>query len=161
YTHEKFSLDQLATAINPAGTQVGTLLVTDDQDSTYSEYAAFADLTYHVTDRFDIQVGGRQGHNKVANVRGVLTGPLVGGVSVVPVTESTGDVFTYLVTPRFKISPNVMLYGRFASGYRPGGPNSLLAAANGAPPEFDPDKTENYEFGVKGDFFDHVLSVDA
>ena len=44
-----------------------------------------------------------------------------------------------------------------ASGYRAGGPN----AAPGTPPQYKPDKTENYELGVKGDFFDHVLSVDA
>lgn len=51
-----------------------------------------------------------------------------------------------------------MVYARFASGYRPGGPN---AAQPGVPRAFSPDKTENYEFGFKGDFLDRVLSVDA
>jgi outer membrane receptor protein involved in Fe transport len=51
-----------------------------------------------------------------------------------------------------------MLYARFASGYRPGGTN---LGAPGAPPTYAPDKTQNYEVGVKGDFLDHRLSVDA
>jgi outer membrane receptor protein involved in Fe transport len=52
-----------------------------------------------------------------------------------------------------------MIYARFASGYRPG--NANLYAGTGTPPHYDPDKTQNYEIGAKGDFFDHKLSVDA
>jgi outer membrane receptor protein involved in Fe transport len=50
-----------------------------------------------------------------------------------------------------------MVYARLASGYRAGGPN----AAPGAPHEYSPDKTQNYELGMKGDFLDHSLSLDA
>jgi outer membrane receptor protein involved in Fe transport len=48
-----------------------------------------------------------------------------------------------------------MLYARFASGYRPGGPQPN-ATAVGSPPFFDSDTTRNYELGVKGEAFDHV-----
>jgi outer membrane receptor protein involved in Fe transport len=50
-----------------------------------------------------------------------------------------------------------MLYARLASGYRAGGINGA------AFPQFsyEPDKTYNYEIGLKGDFLDHALSVDA
>jgi iron complex outermembrane recepter protein len=63
------------------------------------------------------------------------------------------------VTPRMKISQDLMMYLRFASGYRPGGPN--LVTSNTLPAQYDPDKTLNYEIGLKGDFLEHTLSVDT
>jgi outer membrane receptor protein involved in Fe transport len=50
-----------------------------------------------------------------------------------------------------------MVYARFASGYRPGGPNPVP----GVPRQYDPDRTQDYDLGVKGDFLDHRLSIDA
>jgi len=53
------------------------------------------------------------------------------------------------------------VYGRLASGYRPGGPNSPDRIVEGAPSGFRPDKTQNYEIGAKGDFLDHTLTFDS
>jgi outer membrane receptor protein involved in Fe transport len=53
-----------------------------------------------------------------------------------------------------------MAYARLASGYRPGGPNPALPGAV-VPPKYAPDKTQNYELGLKGDILDHTLSFDA
>jgi outer membrane receptor protein involved in Fe transport len=80
--------------------------------------------------------------------------------SITPEADAKDNVFTYLVTPRFKVSPNLMVYARLASGYRPGGANSG-AATFGFPLQYSPDKTQNYEIGAKGDFLDHTFSVDA
>jgi iron complex outermembrane receptor protein len=62
------------------------------------------------------------------------------------------------VTPRFKLSEDLMLYVRLASGYRAGGPNQVVV---GVPPQYQPDKTRNYEVGAKGNFLDHLISFDA
>jgi iron complex outermembrane recepter protein len=130
--------------------------------NTFQEYAGFADLTYHFTDQFDVQVGGRESRITVAQLENVSSGPFVGPVpSITPEVASTADTFTYLVTPRFKLSPDLMLYARLASGYRPGGPQLTAVIAQGAPPAYNPDKTKNYEIGLKGDFFDHTLTVDG
>jgi outer membrane receptor protein involved in Fe transport len=53
-----------------------------------------------------------------------------------------------------------MVYSRIASGYRPGGP-SFNRTLPGAPQSLKADTTENYEVGIKGDVFDHLLSIDA
>ena len=53
-----------------------------------------------------------------------------------------------------------MAYVRLASGYRPGGPNTQAAQFD-FPPSYKPDKTYNYEIGVKADLLDHRLSADA
>jgi outer membrane receptor protein involved in Fe transport len=63
------------------------------------------------------------------------------------------------VTPEFKVSPDLMVYARIASGYRPGGPNLTLSP--GTPTQYDPDKTDNYEIGAKADLLDGRLSIDG
>jgi iron complex outermembrane receptor protein len=130
--------------------------------ATYEEVAAFTDVTIHFTDRFDVQVGGRESQIR-QTFSYIETGPLLfnGGVEVVvPEADSKDNAFTYLVTPRFKVSQNLMVYARLASGYRPGGPNidSSLAGVSSA---YKPDKTENYEVGVKGNALDHKVTFDA
>ena len=51
-----------------------------------------------------------------------------------------------------------MAYARVASGYRPGGPN---ISGIGVPAQYQPDKTKNYEMGLKGDMLGRTLSIDA
>jgi len=134
----------------------------------FSEHAVFGDLTAHFTDRFDVQLGGRESWNSVA-WQLLDVGPAVGlfdgadSPNTLPRQATSGDAFTYLVSPRLKISPDLMIYARVASGYRIGGANSAtpLEAAAGTPVKYDPDKTTNYELGVKGNLLDHGLSFDA
>jgi outer membrane receptor protein involved in Fe transport len=59
------------------------------------------------------------------------------------------------VTPQFFVSPDLQLYARVASGYRIGGPNLENGATGtgpyqGIPAQYNPDKTINYEIGIKG-----------
>jgi outer membrane receptor protein involved in Fe transport len=53
-----------------------------------------------------------------------------------------------------------MVYARLASGYRAGGSNNCITYTS-FPCQFSPDKTQNYEVGVKGDALDHTLSFDT
>src|SRR3546814_4696221 len=51
------------------------------------------------------------------------------------------------------------LYGRVASGYRPGGPNP--GAGFGFPATYSSDTTINYEIGYKASLLDRMLSLEA
>ena len=167
YTHESNppGVGTNIFAVEPSsGVPVGTYL-NDAIASTYTEYAAFTDLTVHFTDRFDVQFGGRESQNRqsysefqagqyVADFL-LLPSPLIQ-----PEERTKDNAFTYLVTPRFKLSPDLMVYARLASGYRVGGPNQHATSFQ-LPLQFKPDKTQNYEVGFKGDFLDHSLAVDA
>ncbi len=129
----------------------------------FEEYAAFANLTVHFTERFDVQFGARQSRNEQEAPSVTVTGQIASlfygtSPSIRPAASSKDDSLTYLVAPRFKVSPDLMVYARFASGYRPGGSNPPLPGIN---PQFDPDTTQNYELGLKGDFLNHLLSFDA
>lgn len=165
YTHEHSLYDQQQFAANPTTGALVDSGADYNWGVTYAEYAAFTDVTFHVTDRFDVQVGGRESHNRQTYSE-IDTGPLVAlfeGLPppvVSPEVVSSQNSFTYLLTPEFKVSSDLMLYARLASGYRPGGPNPT-ASALGLPVSFGADKTRNYEIGAKGDVLAHALSFDA
>src|SRR6185369_17450568 len=92
----------------------------------YNEYAAFTDFTFHLTDRFDLQVGGRESHIRLDRLAQVTTGALFPTPAVATDQKSKANAFTYLLTPQLRISPDLMTYVRLASGYRSGGPNNAL-----------------------------------
>jgi outer membrane receptor protein involved in Fe transport len=55
-----------------------------------------------------------------------------------------------------------LLYGRIASGYRPGGPERPVPGGPpGLPTEFASDSTVNYEVGLKGAFLDKTVTADV
>jgi iron complex outermembrane receptor protein len=166
YTHENSPNIQDVLAENfTSGEVVGSWLH-QLIPSTFEEYAAFTDVTFHLTNQFDVQVGGRESENRQENsqtAQGPYETELLGLPSesfFSPEVKTRDDSFTYLVTPRFRFTPDLMAYARLASGYRPGGPNYNAVAFN-LPPSFKPDKTQNYELGVKGDTLDHILTFDA
>jgi outer membrane receptor protein involved in Fe transport len=87
---------------------VGTVFL-NNQDMTYTEYALFTHLTVRFTDDFDVQVGGRESRNKQTSVT-VSSGPLAGPVPVFLTQETQDNSFTYLLTPRYRLSQELMLY---------------------------------------------------
>ena len=124
---------------------------------SFEESAVFADLTYHFSDRFDIQLGGRESFDRLALP--ITVEPFAGfPTTIAPAESSSSQTFTYLATPRYKLSQDMMLYTRFASGYRPGSPNEAI---QGIPDQSRPDSVESYEAGFKGEFLDHSFSLDA
>ncbi|MBM0106519.1 TonB-dependent receptor [Steroidobacter sp. S1-65] len=163
YTDERVDATGDFAAVNPAdGGVVGTLL-TLATPSDFTEYSAFTNVTFTFTDRFDVQLGGRLSHNELSfhTIRsGVLQPIFFPNAPNVPEVNSEDEPFTYLVTPRWKISRDFMLYARFASGYRPGGPNTTCGTAN-IPCQFGADTTENYEIGLKGAVLEGAVSFDA
>jgi iron complex outermembrane recepter protein len=164
YTHENSSFTQVINATDPYTAELaGQWLGGNVESSTFREYAAFVDFTYHFTERFQVQLGGRESEIRTEAQPYLETGPFLTALSPLtspylnPGLTSKSNPFTYLFTPQFKFSPDVMLYVRLASGYRPGGPNQSLP---GAPAEFKPDKTNDYEIGLKADVLDRTLSFD-
>ena len=158
---DRNDLRQIAYAENPATGQI--VGVGDDgiYHYRYHEYAGFTDLTYHLTDEFSIQGGVR--YSSVENQTGPysIIEPIFTGNSI-PVIQNVLDArfhpVTFLVTPQYNLSQDVMVYARIASGFRPGGGNLVFP---GVPVTFNPDMTDTYEIGLKGDFLDRKLSIDA
>jgi iron complex outermembrane recepter protein len=164
YTHERSRNPQDVQAVPDPLTGVEAGEIVDiDVKTRYREHAAFGSLTFLMSDRFDVQVGGRYSEN-TQRFNQVWAGPLATIIFaqdpyLPPEARPSGDAFTYLVTPRWRLSPDLMLFARVASGYRAGGANSN--GTLGAVPNFAPDTTDNYEVGVRGELFGRAVSFDA
>jgi len=121
-------------------------------DSSYQEYAAFANVTIKFTPKFDLTLGGRYSNNDQDVVQ--ISDGLLFGVAEPTTTPggSSEDVFTYSIAPKFKINDRMAVYARVAKGFRPGGPNVIaLDAPEGTPTSYESDTTINYELGFKGE----------
>jgi outer membrane receptor protein involved in Fe transport len=158
YTREKGLIDQRFNGVAIDSGQIFSDPVLRDLGLTeltshYREIAGFANLTWHITDRFDITGGGRLSENK-QDVTQITGGNplLVGAGGALPEIESKESVFTWQVSPRFEINDATAVYARAAKGYRPGGPNVLPPAAGpDVPRSYDADTIISYELGLKTD----------
>ena len=165
YDHQNSPADGGQWAVVPTTGEVVGQWVEWHYPSTYEEIAGFGDLTFHITDRFDLQLGGRESTNRQTYSE-YDVGPYVPlfesspSPFVFPKVHYEDTDFTYLVAPQFKLSPDSMVYARVASGYRPGGPN-VQGSTILVPRFYDPDTTVNYEIGAKGEVLDHRLQLDA
>src|SRR6185437_5039357 len=144
---------------SPFGVPIGGT----SQPSTYEAYAAYGSITWHVTDRFDIEGGLRYSHDKqhyTEYAYGALVG--LGATPELQQDSRTSDSSTtYSFSPQFHIDDNNMLYLRVASGFLPGGPNVIGPNAVGhIPPTFSPTKLTEYELGLKSTSLDGRLTTD-
>ena len=133
----------------------------DLQPSTYEAYAAYGTITWHVTDRFDVEAGLRYSHDK-QHYTEIGYGLLFGGVppTVLLDKRSSDSSTTFSLTPTFHINDNTMLYARVASGFLPGGPNIVPVGVPNVPATFSPTKLTDYEVGLKSTSADDRLMVD-
>jgi iron complex outermembrane receptor protein len=118
-------------------------------------------LTWHITDKFDATGGARYARDR-QTFEQVGTGLL--GKSA-PTSRSSEHVFTYLANARYHFNADAIGYFRYATGYRPGGPNFIsIDATTGLPigkPTFEADELKSYEVGFKADTSDRRFGIDV
>lgn len=158
YTDEESVNQQFASAADFNGNLIAGLhpLAIVSLPSAYEEVAIFGNASFDLTDRLTIGGGVRLARNE-QDFAQISEGVLVGGTTTLR-GESSEDVFTYMLNATFDLTDQTMLYGRVATGYRPGGPNVALL---GVPPQVDADRLINYEVGVKSDFWDGRALIEA
>jgi iron complex outermembrane recepter protein len=163
FTHESTTLTQpysvrdatdVDTVLAPP---VGGAIIPGD----YKETSGFADVTYHFNKAFDLEVGGRytsvKQWSQVNTFCCILYGPTD---THFPQLNDKESAHTYSVAPRWHITDDTMLYVRYATGFRPGGPNFPVPGFTNPPP-FTSDSTKNYEVGFRTDLFEKTVSIDV
>lgn len=137
--------------------------------SDLEETSVFANGTFELTPQIDLTGGIRYGRidqsfqqtlsgaNFASYNTFLALNRLTPVPAVTPVSGSEDTFTTYLATARYRINPENILFARFATGFRPGGPNLTTP---GLPATFDPDRTTNYEVGYRGRTADGRASID-
>ena len=161
YTREESFQLQTLPATAPTGAPFPLNLLAAELPSLYEETAGFGTLTWHATDRLDLSGGLRFATNEQTyeqNASGLLGGPA-------PKRGSDENVTTYLANARYRLTDHSIGYLRYATGYRPGGPNMVLndpvTGTPLAPPTFNSDSLDSYEAGYKASTADGRFSIDA
>lgn len=167
YTEEDSdNITRLLNASSADGTLNGAPLFIGHIPTKYREVAGFSDVTVYLSEKADITLGLRYSRNDqdyTQRNRGLFNNPVNPSLLSVREADSSENVTTYLVNPRYRLNADVMLYARVASGFRPGGPNLITYDAQGRPlgdPTFESDTLWSYEAGVKGIFLDGRATLD-
>ena len=143
----------------------GLGLALNSKEWTVDSMAVFADLTWHMSDRLDLIVGGRYTKDDVENtLRAFGIAPFVNDCGdfwcsfgnlprpEVNADESFSD-FAPRVVARYQLNDDVNIYGSISKGYKAGG-NSVgnNTNADGQPGfsvPFNEEVVWNYEIGFK------------
>lgn len=132
-------------------------------------WALFADATYAVTPKFEIDVAARYDEDSRKNTTNTPTAFLPDpSASTGEVRKHTWSELQPKGTLRYKPVDNVTLYGGWSRGFRSGGFNqtgvgAVAAASNppvlGVHDLFEGEVADTWEVGVKGQFFGRRLNV--
>lgn len=142
------------TTLDTPAPAPNNVILTEDTLSTYQQSAAYANARYYFTPKADIGFGLRYTHDDT-DANDTTNGTHL-------IANQSSNFTSFMLAPRYLLSPDTTLYARVASASRPGGPNFLTAAGvtGGAQSSFTPDKLISYETGVKTTAFDGKLSAD-
>jgi iron complex outermembrane receptor protein len=153
YSNEKtMQTDVIFNNADPKGQLLGLPIGRFDLPSTAKDFALFANATVKFSPKLDVTAGARQTWNdQVFSSSGIgfVVNPTAPTTAIIARGTSKESVQTYLFNLRYRPTDATMIYGRIASGYRPGGPNLQTGGAGSGNQSFASDKLWNYEVGLK------------
>ena len=160
-SHQEAYADDLL--IGPGGF---TFLRTIDDALENTSWAAYANVSYAITERLNVAAGVRytdetkeygRTTSTFSNFPFFLDPP---GIIIYPFTQDPAFAFTIkdtwtdtspMLSMDFQATDNVMLYGRIAQGFKSGGFNGR-ANNPGEQAPYDPEEVMSYEIGLKSDW---------
>jgi outer membrane receptor protein involved in Fe transport len=118
--------------------------------STFEASALFGETTWRITDRLDLTGGVRYDHDR-QEVSVLFNGtPFDSG-------QDSDGVTTWTAAARYRITPDVMAYGRVATGFQP----ASVAVSSDPFPSSKAERLTSYEAGLKSEFLDHRALFDV
>ena len=180
----QYGSDFATWSFNPATTPAAAIAhfntaLTNAEADSYSvanthSYAAYGQTDTHLTDKLTLTTGLRFTHedkngeyvrwqnpNSVAQLSTLTAGQLaqfqLSNLSFA--AQDKNSALSGLATLGYKITPDVLAYGTYSHGSKSGGLN--ITAGGAAQPVVNPEKVDNFELGLKSQFLNHTLTVNA
>jgi iron complex outermembrane recepter protein len=129
---------------------------TVDDDLETTSYAGYVNASYDLTDRLSLSGGLRYTEETKEYFRTTsqfYSNPAFNGVPFFFDAEQTWDDTSGMVSLDYRLTDNVLLYGRVAQGFKSGGFNGR-ANDPGTEQPYDPETVLSYEIGAKTDWMD-------
>ncbi|GAB2680422.1 TonB-dependent receptor [Aliiglaciecola sp. 3_MG-2023] len=178
-----YGLDEAFNITNPVGTDVG---YGNLQETEFEDYAIFGEVTYYPTDQISVTAGLRYFEQSFYAKQEVLLPACEEFWNTTLGFFTCGDVENSGIDPRgyaagedekdfsdllyrfnvaYDVNFDTKVYLNISQGFRHGGANGLPTTGIFAEGEeylfFEPDKSTNYEVGVKGSLLDGDLYYSA
>ncbi len=137
--------------------------------TTNTNEAAFGQLKFNISPKFSISVGGRYTKDENSQTETFfyldpvkalglpLTFTPSGKAPNQPYGEVKSDNFSYRLAGQYRFSGDAMVYVSYATGYKPGG--TAFVGNNYSP--YEDETVKSVEAGIKSEFFDHRLRLNA
>ncbi len=174
--HETADLDVALLATNADGVAVGRFSPLASQDALLSpggttffgrtddrnntQYAGFGEATWTVTPQLKLTAGLRYFKEKLDGVQ-QTTHPFAAGPVLPPVSDfsQSASKTTSKFNASYEFNDDLLVYATAAQGFRAGGlnPQAFVLTTAPIPAVFAPDSLWDYEIGVKGRLFEHLL----
>ncbi len=126
--------------------------------------AVFAHLAYRITEKLSVTGGLRytDEHKDYTFVRKTRDGAPHPSLGVLDGLTSNydGNNLDYRLAGQYEWTDNVMTYVQFSTGFKGGGTSPRPFIPGQAVP-FDPETLDSYELGIKSDWFDRALRLNA
>ena len=130
--------------------QVLDLPQTSQQDS--ESWALFTEIDVDLTEDLTLTIGGRYTRDEKDSAQiGVVTAT----------ADDSWNEFTPKAGLRYRINNDVMVYGTYSVGYRSGGFNGRVDSVETATTPYDQETVDNYEVGIKTEWLDNTLRINA
>jgi iron complex outermembrane recepter protein len=133
--------------------------------SKYKEIAAYGELGYALTPRWNVTVGGRIFNYKDRAISQIRDYSFDLVDNAVDVSRSTKGKSYFKFNTAYNITDDALVYVTASQGFRRGGTNGFRnVGARIVSPNvqaYKPDSTTNYELGIKGNFADRRLYLQA
>lgn len=156
---DEFTLDLFTDALASTPALPANVFIIDPGSVDTESYAAFAQATWHISDRFGVTVGGRYTDDSKKSDEGLYSpgflifNPVTGGALRLKQDESWNKP-TGKLGVDYRYSDDALLYASVSSGYKSGGMN---VGALGMP--FDPEEVIAYEAGLKRTLLNQRLQL--
>jgi outer membrane receptor protein involved in Fe transport len=178
YNHFKRTIDYVEHT--PGLHEFFDFAVGDDRDylsidrNKRSEYAFYGEASYQLTEAWSFTVGGRyyKYDLKLASAATFPPFPETGPQFTFNPAGQKDDGFLGKLNTSYRFSPDTLAYGTISQGYRGGSSNALTPCpvplpadtfVCGQPNEllYTPDKTTNYELGLKTQWLERRLTLNS
>lgn len=154
---------EILNPLDPADTPtyaVGFPLFTLGGPETTQETAVFGEVTYRITDQWQVLAGARYFDWSIDNQQQFT---YFGSVNYQGATGKIGgDDSFYKLQVNYRPTEDVLIYALRSEGFRFGGFNPFVGTVLNIPldfKQFDPDTLVNYEIGAKASALDNRLYV--
>lgn len=146
------------------GLPPGTILeVPQTVRQNTESYAAFFEGDLKLGDSWTFTLGGR--YTRDEKDTGVIDPLFASQLAVAgglnnPVGKSWSE-FTPKVSLRYRLSQDLMFYGLYSRGFRAGGFSGRPGTYDAAVTPYDPETVDNFEIGMKSEWLDRRLRLNA